>query len=166
MHRYSKKVTNFPQTCTTEGFGKPWCFPMTTYISSTNKTHPEEWMHLMCKLLAITFSKLWEKQCPHLVTLVIQVAGQQVHQSGSVGLSSSALDALQFRLLSKAQGLGFSPVPTAGGLGSASAQWDAGAAHTALAGSKFPGTGGMRLTAAERVLLVKWSWKVPWKKPI
>lgn len=49
----------------------------------------------------------------------------------------------------KALGLGFSPVPTAGGLGSASAQWDAGAAHTALAGSKFPGTGGTRLTAAE-----------------
>lgn len=79
---------------------------MTTYISSTTKTHPEEWMHLMCKLLAITFSKLWEKQCPHLVTLVIQVAGQQVHQSGSVGLSSTALDALQFGLLSKGPGVG------------------------------------------------------------
>lgn len=37
----------------------------------------------------------------------------------------------------KAPGLGFSPVPTAGGLDLASAQWDAGAAHTELAGSKF-----------------------------
>lgn len=53
----TKKNHKLPQNCTTHSFGKPWCFPMAIYISSTSKTHPEERMHLqeMCKTLTIPF---------------------------------------------------------------------------------------------------------------
>lgn len=85
------------------GFGKPWCFPMTTSISSSAKTHHEEWICLweMHKPLAVTYSSMQKKVASCFLTLLLQVAGQQVHQSGSAGLNNAAWHRLQFGLMSK-----------------------------------------------------------------
>lgn len=106
------------------------------------------------------------KVVSRFVALVIQVAGQQVHQRATAGLSSTAQPTLQFGLLSKGPGVGVlththSWRPWLG-------QCTVGCwSCTHRTGrEQIPGTGGMRLTAAEQVLLVKWSWKVSWKKTL
>lgn len=129
------------------GFGKAWCFPMTTSISSSAKTHHEEWICLweMHKPLPVTCSSTQKKWRPALWLCYYK---WMVSKSTRVVLLvSTTLHDIRCSLGScpKAPWQGFSPVPAAACLSSASNRWDVGTALRALARSKL-------------LVLEEWDW--------
>lgn len=161
----AKKVTNTLKTILQEALPNPDLFqwPLRSLAPLKHTTKNGCTYGKCVKLLPSCFLAA-RKVVSHFVALAIQVAGQQVYQSAAAGLSSAAQHTLQFGLLSKGPGVGvltcthsWRPWPGQCPMGCWSSTHRTGR-------EQIPGTGGMRLTAAEQVLLVKWSWKVSWKK--
>lgn len=158
LHRCCKKVTNSLKTA--DGFGKL----MAICISDTAKIHPKEWMRLweMCKPLAITFFSRHKNGVPLCDS--DNTGGWSAGPPECCCCWAQLHNTLQFGLLSKRSGVGvlthtnsWRPWLSKCPMGCWSSP------HKTGREQSF-GTGGTRLTATEWLLLVKCSWKVPWKK--
>lgn len=163
----TKKITNSLKTVLHAALANPGVFQWQfTSLAPLKHTPKNGCSYRKCvKLLPSPFLAD-RKVVSHFVALVIQVADQQVHQSAAAGLSSTAQPTLRFGLLSKSPGVGVLTCTHSWRPWLGQCPMGCWSSTHRTGREQIPGTGGMRLTAAEQVLLAKWSWKVSWKNTI